>query len=172
VAQSPETLDALFVNLVMIFKTAAFQQLGKTLNPMTGKVEKNLEQARFSIDMIEMLKEKTRGNLSGDLDKLMDSTLLELRMNYVEEANAGAAEADDKADAEDSGADAGPEPAPGSGAAENDASEPDKAGSDTGPGEPAGDPRPDTRESAGEQPGEAGSEGAGPGDEKKGQQGD
>jgi hypothetical protein len=90
VGQSSDTQDALFVNLVMIFKTAAFQQLGKTLNPMTGKIEKNLEQARFSIDMIEMLKEKTRGNLSDELDKLVDSTLLELRMNYVEEANAEA----------------------------------------------------------------------------------
>lgn len=89
-AQSPETLDALFVNLVMIFKTAAFQQMGKTLNPITGKIEKNLEQARFSIDMIEMLMEKTRGNLSDDLNKFMDSTLLELRMNYVEEAKAQA----------------------------------------------------------------------------------
>ncbi len=88
-AQSPETLDALFVNLVMIFKTAAFQQMGKTLNPMTGKLDKNLDQARFSIDMIEMLKEKTSGNLSEDLSKLVDSTLLELRMNYVEEAGAG-----------------------------------------------------------------------------------
>jgi hypothetical protein len=92
VAQSTEKLDALFVNLVMIFKTAAFQQMGKTLNPITGKLDKNLEQARFSIDMIEMLKEKTEGNLSEELGKFIDSTLLELRMNYVEEAKAAAEE--------------------------------------------------------------------------------
>jgi len=153
VAQSSETLDALFVNLVMIFKTAAFQQLGKTLNPMTGKVEKNLEQARFSIDMIEMLKEKTRGNLSEDLDKLVDSTLLELRMNYVEEADAKAA-TDEAGPAEDAG------------------SEADEAGSETGTGEAAGQPGSDSQESTAGKPQEADSDGAGSPDEKKGRQGD
>jgi len=153
VAQSSETLDALFVNLVMIFKTAAFQQLGKTLNPITGKVEKNLEQARFSIDMIEMLKERTRGNLSEDLDKLVDSTLLELRMNYVEEADAKA-EAGDAGPAEDAG------------------SETDKTGSETGTGEGAGQPDADSQESTPGKPEEADSGGAGPPDEQKGQQGD
>jgi len=146
VAQSSETQDALFVNLVMIFKTAAFQQLGKTLNPMSGKVEKNLEQARFSIDMIEMLKEKTRGNLSGDLDRLVDSTLLELRMNYVEEANAEAA-AKDSGSAEDAGA--------------------GEAGSGTDqPGPEAGTGK------AGGKPEEADSGGAGSSDEKKGSRGE
>jgi len=90
VTENAEKLDALFVNLVLIFKNAAIQQMGKIMNPLSGKVEKNLEQARFSIDMIDMLKEKTRGNLSADVEKLVDSTLLELRMNYVEEVNAEA----------------------------------------------------------------------------------
>jgi len=80
--------EALFVNLVLVFKSAAMQQMGKVADPLTGKVERNLEQARFSIDTIAMLKEKTRGNLSDDLAKLLDSVLLELRMNFVEEAKA------------------------------------------------------------------------------------
>ncbi len=78
--------DALFVNLILIFQGAAMQQMGKIINPLTGKIDKNLEQARFSIDTLAMLKEKTRGNLSADLDRLLDSTLFNLRMNYVEEA--------------------------------------------------------------------------------------
>lgn len=82
-----EQQDALLVNLVLIFQNAAMQQMGKITNPMTGKVEKNLEQARFSIDMIDMLRSKTRGNLSSDLEKLLDTTLTNLRMNYVDEAN-------------------------------------------------------------------------------------
>ena len=70
--ENAEKLDALFVNLILIFKNAAIQQMGKIINPLTGKVEKNLEQARFSIDMIEMLKDKTRGNVSAEIEKLVD----------------------------------------------------------------------------------------------------
>ena len=81
--------EALFINLVMIFKSAAMQQMGKVVNPLTGKVERNLEQARFSIDTIAMLKDKTGGNLTEDLTKLLDSVLLELRMNFVEETKVG-----------------------------------------------------------------------------------
>jgi hypothetical protein len=90
VVENAEKMDALFVNLVLLFKNAALQQMGKLMNPISGKIEKSMEQARFSIDMIDMLKGKTRGNLSGDLDRLLDSTLLELRMNYVEETEADA----------------------------------------------------------------------------------
>ena len=82
--------DALFVNLILVFKSAAMQQMGKLMNPITGETDRNLDQARFSVDTLEMLKEKTRGNLSDDLARLLDSTLLELRMNYVEEAEAEA----------------------------------------------------------------------------------
>jgi hypothetical protein len=78
--------DALFVNLILIFQGAAMQQMGKILNPLSGKIERNIEQARFSIDTLAMLKEKTRGNLSADLERLLDSTLLNLRMNFVEES--------------------------------------------------------------------------------------
>jgi hypothetical protein len=96
VVENVEKTDALFVNLVLLFKNAALQQMGKIMNPITGKIEKSMEQASFSIDMLEMLKGKTRGNLSEDLDKLLDSTLLELRMNYVEETEAEAKQADGK----------------------------------------------------------------------------
>jgi len=80
--------DALFVNLVMLFKEAALQQMGKLINPITGKVEKNLDQARFSIDTLDMLKAKTAGNLSSDLERLLDTTLIELRMNYIAEVES------------------------------------------------------------------------------------
>jgi len=153
VTQSAETLDALFVNLVMIFKTAAFQQLGKTLNPMSGKVEKNLEQARFSIDMIEMLKEKTRGNLSEGLNKFVDSTLLELRMNYVEEANAGAESGEDAQAAK---------------AADGAGSGAEGAGSGAGTGEVAGATGSASGDSTTGKPEDAESTGAGSPDDEKG----
>jgi hypothetical protein len=111
VTENLEQQDALLVNLVLIFQNAAMQQMGKITNPMTGKIEKNLEQARFSIDMIDMLRSKTRGNLSSDLEKLLDTTLTNLRMNYVDEANkeaSGEGEAKEEAQPpEDESTDAG-----------------------------------------------------------------
>ncbi|MGQ9604292.1 MAG: DUF1844 domain-containing protein [bacterium] len=80
--------DALFVNLVMLFKEAALQQMGKLINPITGKLEKNLDQARFSIDTLDMLKAKTAGNLSSEIERLLDTTLIELRMNYIAEVES------------------------------------------------------------------------------------
>ncbi len=98
-AEDAAKQDALFVNIVLVFKSAAMQQMGKIMNPISGDIEKNLDQARFSIDTLEMLKAKTRGNLSDELNRLLDSTLMELRMNYVEEAEAEA-KAETKAKAE------------------------------------------------------------------------
>jgi hypothetical protein len=58
---------------------------GKLANPVTQKVEKNLEQARFLIDTLGILKEKTKNNLSAEEEKLLDEALYSLRMIYVEE---------------------------------------------------------------------------------------
>ena len=80
-----ELSEAFFVQLVFTFQAAAMQQLGKVINPLTGKVEKNMEQAKHSIDMVAMLEEKTRGNLNDREQKLIERVLFELRMNYVDE---------------------------------------------------------------------------------------
>ena len=58
---------------------------GKLENPVTGKTEKNLEQARFLIDTLEIIKEKTKGNLVKEEENLLDDSLFNLRMMYVEE---------------------------------------------------------------------------------------
>ena len=63
------------------------QELGKIANPVTGEVERSLEKALQAIDMLEMLKEKTKGNLSEELDTTQEMMLSELRLNYVDEAN-------------------------------------------------------------------------------------
>ena len=75
----------LFHHLLAMFQTLALQQLGKITNPVTGKVERDLQQARITIDMIAMLQKKTAGNLEEDEKKLLDSILLDLQMNYVDE---------------------------------------------------------------------------------------
>jgi len=59
--------------------------MGKLENPVTGKPEKNLEQARFLIDTLSVIQGKTKGNLTPDEQKLLDEALYSLRMMYVQE---------------------------------------------------------------------------------------
>ena len=75
----------LFWGLVLMFHAACMQHLGKTANPTTGKVERNLNQAQISIDLLEMLSRRTAGNLSEDESRLLARTLQELKLNYVDE---------------------------------------------------------------------------------------
>ncbi len=81
------TSEQLFIHLVMMFHVAAMQQLGKVMNPITNKIERELEQAKFSIDTISMLKEKTKGNLSPSEEEYLGKVLFELQMNYVDEVD-------------------------------------------------------------------------------------
>ncbi|MFH0948580.1 MAG: DUF1844 domain-containing protein [Elusimicrobiota bacterium] len=74
-----------FLSLVFSLSAAAMQQMGKMANPMTNKIEKNLEQAKISIDIIEMIAEKTKGNLIVEEDKFLSSTLSNLQLNFVDE---------------------------------------------------------------------------------------
>jgi len=93
--------DQLFIQLVYLFQSTAMQGMGKMKNPVTDKIEGNLEQASQAIDMLEMLKDKTKGNLSKELIDLMDSILTNLRLNYVEEAGKADKKADEKEDKEE-----------------------------------------------------------------------
>lgn len=77
--------EALFVQLLLTFQTAAYHQMGKIASPLTGKVERNLGQAQNSIDILGMIQEKTRGSLSESEQKMIDNILYELRMNFLEE---------------------------------------------------------------------------------------
>lgn len=76
-----------FIQLVLMFQAAAVQQMGKIQNPIAKKVERDLNQAKFSIDMLEMIQQKTEGNLSQNEKTYLDHVLFELRMNYVDEVN-------------------------------------------------------------------------------------
>ena len=76
----------LLAQLVIIFQAAAMQQLGKVKNPVTDKIERDLEAAQSSIDMLDMLKEKTKGNLTADEDRLLTNVLMDLKLNYVDES--------------------------------------------------------------------------------------
>ena len=56
----------------------------KSTNPETGRLEKDLPSARQNLDLLAMLREKTRGNLTAEEEKLVDNLLSDLRMRYVE----------------------------------------------------------------------------------------
>ncbi len=58
--------------------------LGEIPNPMTGQSEKNLRQAKFIIDTLVMMKEKTKGNLTEQENSFLEGTLYELQMKFVE----------------------------------------------------------------------------------------
>ncbi|MBI4364071.1 MAG: DUF1844 domain-containing protein [Candidatus Latescibacteria bacterium] len=75
----------LFLGLVQSFQSAAMQQMGKIMNPFTQKIERDLSQAKLSIEMLEMLKERTAGNLTREEARMLDHVLTELRLNYVAE---------------------------------------------------------------------------------------
>ncbi len=74
-----------FSTFILSLSTSALYQLGLAPDPETGETaEPNRLIARQTIDTLEMLREKTRGNLEPDEAKLVESLLYELRMRFVE----------------------------------------------------------------------------------------
>ena len=79
-----------FLDMVSLFGSQAMMALGKLANPMTGKAEKNLDAARLFIDMLEMIEKKTRGNLTPDETKVLQASLADLHIMFVEESKVPA----------------------------------------------------------------------------------
>lgn len=72
-----------FSTFVLSIIGTAYVHLGDAPNP-EGQPEKDLNLARQDIDLLGILQEKTRGNLSGEEERLLDQALYDLRMRYVE----------------------------------------------------------------------------------------
>jgi hypothetical protein len=83
--QEKKLYDSLFFQLILKFQTSAMIGLGKLPNPITQKIEKDLEAAKLAIDMLDMIKAKTKGNLSEDEDRLITQISKDLKLNYVDE---------------------------------------------------------------------------------------
>ena len=75
------TLD--FSTFVLSIIGTAYVHLGDAPNP-EGEPERNLPLARQDIDLLGLLQEKTKGNLTGEEERLLDSALYDLRMRYIE----------------------------------------------------------------------------------------
>lgn len=83
-----KSTDPHFLQLVLSLEMSAMQSMGKLQNPLTGKIERNLELAKSSIDMLNMLEHKTENNLTPDEENLLRRVLYQLRMNFVDELNS------------------------------------------------------------------------------------
>ena len=79
-------MDPLLLQLILSLQAGAMQQMGKIASPIDGKVERDLKAAQFSIDILDMLDKKMKGNLSDEEAKVIGHVLYELRLNYVDEA--------------------------------------------------------------------------------------
>ncbi len=87
---NPEApLEVDFSNFVTSLGLQSMIFLGEIPNPITQKKEENLQQAKFIIDTLVMLREKTQGNLNADETNLLDNFIYELQMKFVEK-NKGA----------------------------------------------------------------------------------
>jgi hypothetical protein len=64
--------------------TQVFVSLGLVEDPVSGKTQRDLDQAKFSIDLLGVLSEKTQGNLTKQEDRYLEGVLHELRIRYVE----------------------------------------------------------------------------------------
>jgi len=89
IMERQEMYAALFSQLVAMLHFAAMQQMGKIKNPITGAIERNLEGARHTIDTLDMLQVRTRGNLTPEEDQFLRQMLQELKLNYVDEVAKG-----------------------------------------------------------------------------------
>ena len=83
--EDPSKEEQSFMYLVGTFQSSAWIAMGKMKNPMTGKVEQNLDQASFYIDLLNMIQVKTKGNLSEYEEQMLINTVSELKLNFIEE---------------------------------------------------------------------------------------
>jgi len=85
-AQDIGPQDLTFASFVVGLSTEALALMGEMPHPATGERMNDLLGAQQLIDIIGILQDKTRGNLSRDEDALLDAILFDLRMKYVEKA--------------------------------------------------------------------------------------
>lgn len=75
-----------FFNLVTMFASTAWYQLGKVPSPVDGKIKRDLQGAQVTIEMLLMMRDKTKGNLTKKEEELLGSTISNLQINYADEA--------------------------------------------------------------------------------------
>lgn len=74
-----------FMTIVQMYQIEGMVAIGKMLNPGTNTITKNIDHARFVIDLLDILLQKTSGNLDADEKRFLENTLSTLRLNFLEE---------------------------------------------------------------------------------------
>jgi hypothetical protein len=72
-----------FTTFVLSLASSALIYMGEMQNPQTGEKEENLALAKQNIDILNILDQKTKGNLTSDEQKLLEQLLFDLRIKYV-----------------------------------------------------------------------------------------
>jgi hypothetical protein len=80
---STQALPVTFSTLVLSLASSAVLAMGLEKNPQTGQIEKDLDLARFNIDMLNLLKDKTKNNLDTEERQFLDSVVGDLQLKFV-----------------------------------------------------------------------------------------
>ena len=86
--------DQLFIHLVNTFVQSAWISLGKVKNPVSDELERNLDQASYYIDLLDMIQTKMKGNLSEWEEQYILHSLSELKLNFIDEKKKSGSEKD------------------------------------------------------------------------------
>jgi len=81
--QPPPLPEVNFASFIYSLSTSALVHLGEIPEPITEKMDKNLPLAKQTIDILGILQEKTKGNLTQEEENLLNNFLYDLRMRYV-----------------------------------------------------------------------------------------
>jgi hypothetical protein len=82
--------DPTFAELVNTIAVQAMVGFGGMAGPGGERIPPNLEIAKHYVDMLKVLEDKTKGNLTDDERKLLDQVMYEVRMRYIQSASGGA----------------------------------------------------------------------------------
>lgn len=81
----PNDIEITFLNYISSLGFQAMVFLGEIPSPVTEKIEKNLDQAKFLIDTLIMIREKTKGNLNKQEEDLLNASVYQLELKFIEE---------------------------------------------------------------------------------------
>jgi hypothetical protein len=84
VSNSEPKLEANFSTLILSIGSSAAMAMGLAPNPQTGKTEKNLDVAKFNIDLLIMLQEKTKNNLNANEQSFLSKMISDLQIKFVQ----------------------------------------------------------------------------------------
>ena len=84
VMENNNNFEVDFLSFVSLTSTQSYIAMGKMANPITGKIEKNIPVAKYNIDVLRMLRDKTQGNLTKEEEKFLKDTITNLELNFVD----------------------------------------------------------------------------------------